>query len=85
MRELSRVVNWSSPKTFRMKKVNSPSCLIYWRVAVNLLRYISQDQRAELRTWTYTPAGVEPTPPLNLIPAGAEEEKDDMEDVFLDL
>ena len=70
LKKLSQVVNWSCPDTFRMKPLNSLSCLTYWRVTVEILRFLSQDQRRQIKTWRYERA--EQKPALGMVPAGAE-------------
>ena len=59
----------SLPDTFTINPLNILVCLLYWRVKVSLLRKISHpEQREAVNTWGYD---------KTLIPAGAEEEREE--------
>ena len=53
---LCEVMEWARPRTFSLHPVNLPACVMYWRVAVHLLKYLSQDLRRKVRRFNYVPA-----------------------------
>ena len=63
LKELCEYTGWPVPdgNCFTIHPVNSPACIIFWRVAVHLLRYLTVEQCREVRIFRYEQIPVVPT------------------------
>lgn len=49
MREMCHALSWNIPQTFNLQPVNSPACLIHWRILMALLQNLSPNSREDLK------------------------------------
>ena len=64
LKKLCEFAGWRVPKRFCLQPINSPACVMYWRVALNMLRLLPADKLEPLKTLHCLE--------LELVPAGAE-------------